>query len=227
MDSDSMTHWWPLVKDLDNIHMPKTELVSFDIGASWAVSQIAIREALDAIGLPAFIRTDYTSNKHRWMYSCFLDDPGRLYEQISELVSFSILMDLPVKALAIREYIPMASGFAAFGGKMPVNPERRYFIRDGVVECHHPHWIEEAIREGTPKLVLADDGRRVLAALADMNAESPEEVELLAGYATTIAGVFSGYWSVDFCKARDGRWIFIDMATGDRSWHPACPHSQE
>lgn len=28
-----------------------------------------------------------------------------------------------------------------------------------------------------------------------------------------------GYWSIDFCKAKDGRWILIDMATGERTWH--------
>ena len=42
-----------------------------------------------------------------------------------------------------------------------------------------------------------------------------------------IAPLFKGCWSIDFCKAKDGRWILIDMAVGigkgfkqRGSWHP-------
>ena len=35
-----------------------------------------------------------------------------------------------------------------------------------------------------------------------------------------------GYWSVDYWKAKDGRWILIDMAEGEKSWHPSkCKYS--
>jgi hypothetical protein len=60
-----------------------------------------------------------------------------------------------------------------------------------------------------------------------MITETEEEVELLSDYAQTIADAVDGYWSVDFCKAKDGRWIFIDMAVGEDSWHPECAERGE
>jgi len=61
-----------------------------------------------------------------------------------------------------------------------------------------------------------------------MNDQSADEVELLSGYANQVAGIFPEYWSVDFCKAKDGRWILIDMATGDRSWHDeSCEYADD
>ena len=53
-----------------------------------------------------------------------------------------------------------------------------------------------------------------------MNHESDDEIRFLTNYALTVAKQFEGYWSIDFCKANDGRWILIDMARGKRSWHP-------
>ena len=47
-----------------------------------------------------------------------------------------------------------------------------------------------------------------------------EEIELLTEHAKQVAEKFKGFWSVDFCKAKDGRWILIDMAIGEDSWHP-------
>jgi len=57
-----------------------------------------------------------------------------------------------------------------------------------------------------------------------LNTETEEEVKLLTSYAKMVAEQFKGYWSIDFCKAKDGRWILIDMATGQKSWHPDCPN---
>jgi hypothetical protein len=35
-----------------------------------------------------------------------------------------------------------------------------------------------------------------------------------------------GYWSVDFARTRAGRWVLIDAARGEVSWHPdGCPHN--
>lgn len=38
--------------------------------------------------------------------------------------------------------------------------------------------------------------------------------------AEKVAKRFEGYWSVDFARLRDGRWVLIDMALGEVSWHP-------
>lgn len=119
-------------------------------------------------------------------------------------------MGLDFKALVVREFIPMDSRFTAFYGDMPVNPERRYFIKGGKMICHHPYWIEEAVEES--KQPSIENWREVTK---ELNAETKEEIALLSGYAELVAEKLSGSWSVDFCKARDGQ----------RSWHPEdCPH---
>ena len=111
----------------------------------------------------------------------------------------------------------MDSKFTAFYGEMPVNPERRYFIKDGKIQCHHPYWIEEAIEKGTDSKKLPNNWKKVLK---EINTETKEEIKLLSKYTNQIAKVFpKGYWSIDFCKAKDGEWILIDMATGGSSWH--------
>jgi len=39
-------------------------------------------------------------------------------------------------SLVFRDYIPMDSGYTAFYGEMPVNPERRYLIKMVEVVAH-------------------------------------------------------------------------------------------
>jgi hypothetical protein len=126
-------------------------------------------------------------------------------------------MGLDFKAFAVREYIPMASRFTAFYGDMPVNPERRYFFEYGQILCHHSYWIEEAIEQS--KKPSIPNWRAVAR---ELNTETEDEIKLLTNYAEMVAKQFDGYWSVDFCKAKDGRWILIDLATGRKSWHPEC-----
>jgi hypothetical protein len=93
-----------------------------------------------------------------------------------------------------------------------VNPERRYFIKDGEVLCHHPYWFKGSIRNPSVENweELSDE----------MNSEKEEEIKLLTSYSKIIADAVKGFWSIDFCKARNGCWILIDMATGENSWHP-------
>ena len=57
----------------------------------------------------------------------------------------------------------------------------------------------------------------------NLNTETPEEVALLSGYASELGRILEGYWSVDFCCDRDGKWWFIDAAEGNASYHwPDC-----
>ena len=236
MDKNSMLYWWPRVKGLE-IPMPKTEIVEFEMSHSevfgildgekrsadaWDRYTPKIQDAIRKVGTPAFLRTDHTSAKFDWESTCYYDASGHIRHHISSLVEFSAMADmigLNVGAIAVREYISMASAFTAFSGQMPVNPERRYFVKNGEVICHHPYWIAEAIDQGTLEKDLPENWLELLEA---MNTETSEEIEFLTGYAETIAGAVDGYWSVDFCKSRDGRWVFIDMAEGVRSWHPDC-----
>ena len=225
VESDSMLVWYPKIKDLP-IPQPKTEIIILTeeklkalINENVPRSIVdKVKPSCDKMGYPCFLRTDLASGKHSWKDSCFVDYPKDLRKHIFEVVSFNLMADimgLDFKALAIREFIPMATGFTAFDGDMPVNPERRYFIRDGVVLCHHPYWIEEAIAES--KEPSLSNWREIAK---ELNQETREEINLLTQYAKMVSQQIEGFWSVDFCKAKDGRWILIDMATGEKSWHP-------
>jgi hypothetical protein len=123
----------------------------------------------------------------------------------------------------LRKYIPMQSSYKAFRG-MPVNPERRYFVQDGKVVCHHAYWIEDAITAyGDTK--LPKNWKELSAA---MNKETDCEIAQLTTYAEAVSAAVEGHWSVDFCKGADGLWYLIDMAQAKSSWHPAdCPHYVE
>ena len=227
VESDSMLIWYPKIKDLP-IPQPKTEMIFFTdkelkilINENVPKSVVdKVKAVCDRMGYPCFLRTDLASGKHDWKDSCFIDGKSDLRKHIFEVVSFNLcadIMGLDFKALAVREFIPMDSRFTAFYGDMPVNPERRYFIKDGKVLCHHPYWIEEAIEDSKPPSI---PNWRDIA--KELNTETEEEIKLLTGYAKMVAKQFEGFWSVDFCKAKDGRWILIDMASGDKSWHPKC-----
>ena len=83
----------------------------------------------------------------------------------------NLLNDLWFNAYIIREYIPMNFQYTAFWGNMPVNPERRYLIRDGKVIAHFPYWIKESIDNPSQP-----DWRK----LSDkMNRETKGEIKLL------------------------------------------------
>jgi len=225
VESDSMLIWFPRIKDLP-IPQPKTEIIlltdeELKLLIEENVPQNIVKKVqavCDKMGYPCFLRTDLASGKHSWKDSCFVDGPKEVWKHIFEVVSFNLMADilgLDFKALVVREYIPMDTRFTAFYGDMPVNPERRYFIKNGQVLCHHPYWIEEAIAESKPPSI--PNWREIAK---EMNTETEDEIKLLTGYAQMVAERFEGYWSIDFCKAKDGRWILIDMATGEKSWHP-------
>ncbi len=234
MNKNSMLYWYPLIKDLD-IPQPRTEIVElkasyFELlaildGEGYEVIESQIEELEEAcakIGIPVFMRTAYTSGKHDWTDTCYVADASILRRHIGMLIEDSAMKEIPIDAFVFREFIEMDSKFTAFGKGMPVNPERRYFIRDGEIQCKHHYWIADAIAEGDEAWAahgMSKLPENWMELLYEMNLETDEEVELLSNYANQVAEVMEGYWSVDFCKAKDGRWILIDMATGEDSWH--------
>lgn len=229
MDKNSMLYWYPRVKDLP-VLQPRT--VWLDVDPELACALIdgqepsydfkAIKEVARNIGYPLFLRTDQMSGKHDWENTCFVKDEKNLLRNIYGVVEATLgcdVMGRAVNAFFFREYILMDSKYTAFWGKMPVNPERRYFIEDGKVLCHHPYWIKESIIKPSIENweVLSDE----------MNREGETEIKLLTDYAEIIGRKVEGFWSVDFCKSKDNVWFFIDMAIGENSWHPKdCPNNR-
>lgn len=235
----SMIKWWDAVKFID-IPMPKTvivkltedekaEILSIYHGNKLSDATLSkLEDEADKIGYPLFMRTDQTSCKHDWEDTCFIESDAVLKYKLRRLMEENStlgMIGLPVDAIVFREYIPMATVFKAFHG-MPVNPERRFFAKNGKIICNHAYWVEPAIRfrKGTEE---PPDWKEKLAVInADLEGE---ELELLIGQVKIISksltNELGGAWSIDFCKGADGVWYFIDTAPMEVSWHP--PHEEE
>jgi hypothetical protein len=229
MDKNSLLYWFPLIKDLP---IPQPETFIFMIpedvlnhlhNEEFDKSFVEDLHKANPFGYPVFIRTDQASAKHFWDIGAFVEMHEKLERCLSETISHNLcagILGLPFVAIVLRKYIEMDSRYKAFMG-MPVNPERRYFVKDGAVICHHAYWVEEAIcAYGTTEL---PSNWRELS--AEMNRESADEIKLLTSYAEMVSRAVGGNWSVDFCKAKSGVWHLIDMAISGSSWHPEdCPH---
>lgn len=140
-------------------------------------------------------------------------------QTLFNLIEQNALRDLWFDTIVVREFIYLSYRFRAFGG-LPIGCERRYFIRDGKVVCHHAYWVKEAIKfyqqsknwENLPWQMW----------LKELNTESEIEVRILTNIAEMVGSILPGSWSVDFAKDRDGKWWLIDMALAEQSWHPPC-----
>lgn len=174
------------------------------------------------MGYPLFIRTDQASNKHDFKRSALVESQDELIDRIVNTIEYNDcagMVGLNWSAIIFRKFLSLTSSFKAFGF-MPVARERRYFVNEGRVVCHHPYWIEDAIRGfGDCKLPL--DWKEKLA---DLNRETDPEIAELSRMAETFGRLVPGYWSVDFAHAESGMWYLIDAARAEISWHPdTCP----
>ncbi len=190
--------------------------------AGFAAFVAALRAAADRLGYPAFLRTGHTSHKHGWSGTCFLEAPQTLPQHIVNLVEFSCLADLcdlPTDTWVVREFLRLRHAFQAFDD-MPVATERRYFLQDGRVVCHHPYWPRDVFQQH-PTHHLPATWEQDLAAL---NHETDAEVAFLTAQSRRVAAAFPGAWSLDWALATDGTWYSIDMAPAAVSYHsPGCP----
>jgi len=225
-NKSSMLYWYPKIKDLD-IPQPKTIVLEFlgytsgdwcgFVDDGFPKDMIAkIKVACKEFGYPVFIRTDSASGKHDWKKSCFVESEDKLVGNLSRVVEFNLIasiMGLPMNAIIVREYVPMKNLFTAFYGEMPVNPEIRFFAKDGEILCKHWYWIEEAITNPSVKnwKEIMKKEKKSLEGRKDL---------FLFDKALRVASEFKGCWSIDFCKSKDGIWYLIDMAVGNESWHP-------
>lgn len=225
MNYNSLIFWWPKTKDL-GIAVPRTDIVECDGGKFMAMLEgeapifpddcKEIFEAADRIGYPLFLRSDLQSGKHGWKDTCYVESREKLFSHLlgvsEENALGACMFGPPFSAFVLREFLALEISFSAFYGEMPINRERRYFVNDGKIICHHPYWPDGAI-EGHTK---AEGWKEKLALL---NEESAEEIGLLSDYALRVSAALPGFWSVDFARAQDGRWYLIDMALGGQSFH--------
>lgn len=224
---DSLLEWYPKIKNL-MIPQPKTMIVEVPEGVRISLMDDGLPpevveesyKVCEELGYPIFLRTDQASSKHNWKNAAFIESKDDVIGHIYKTIEFNLCADilgLPYKALVFRKYIPLEAEFTAFYGDLPIAKERRYFIRDGEIECCHQYWIKDSIRSPSTK-----KWERILE---DLNKQTKEERKILIPYAQKVGEVLEGYWSIDFAKGEDGEWYLIDMALGDHSFHiPECEH---
>lgn len=249
---NSLLFWFPKIKNL-GIPVPATKWVEFPgrLGREMleeendkAVEEFQqylqkITVVAKKIGYPVFIRTDMASYKHGWKKAAFVRNESDLFPHILETLEHNELvgmLGLNYGALVIREFLELDWRFKAFHGETPIAKERRYFIKDGEVLCHHPYWTKEAIQQAHKH-----DGTRTILGyfihklpnkwelmLEKLNTETKEEVDLLTEYSVRVSKILKGFWSVDFACGRDGTWFLIDMALGQASYHEKdCPIAEQ
>ncbi len=237
----SMLNWFPKVKTI--LPVPRTVLLRLSDKEHDQICGMLDGKPLPAatksqliaharqIGFPLFLRSDIGSGKHDWKNTCFVPREEDLLSHIAALVEWHFCCDflgMDFSGLAFRELLPLESEFTAFPGDLPISVERRYFVDDGKIICHHPYWPADAIRQGSRNTPEGWEAR-----LARMNIEPPEEVELILGMARTFAECLPGYWSVDFAKSKNTTmgnrgWYLIDAGRGEISWHPDdCPFTSQ
>ena len=230
-ERSSLLYWYPKIEKL-NIPMPMTMWYEIPKETMRIIQEAdgiprslveKVKPLAKEIGYPLFMKADQAAGKHGWKKSCYVESEADLQSHIFEVIEANMNADiigLPIKALVFRNYIPLYSKFVAFGGDLPISKERRYFIRDGKVECHHPYWPEQAIAEWSDivgkRSTLPANWKELLA---ELNKEDEEETELLKVYAKKVGKVLAGWWSVDFACANTGDWFLIDMAVGAASFH--------
>jgi hypothetical protein len=237
-EKNSLLYWYPKLAKL-NIPMPTTiwyEIPKVLIRAMQEVNGVPtalfekVKPIAREIGYPLFMKTDQAAGKHAWDASCYVPCEEVLGRHIFEVIESNMMADiigLQFKALVFRNYIPLYSKFVAFHGNMPIAKERRYFVRDGKMVCHHAYWWPGAIEDWADRrkeTKLPSNWRELLK---ELNTEDEEEIKLLTGYAELAGSVLDGWWSIDFACAQTGDWFLIDCALGADSFHaldcPNCP----
>ena len=164
-EQNTMFYWYPKIKDLD-IPQPKTLSYQFTKRECKKIQEEKIPKTFvekvmpiaDKIGYPLFMRTDNSSCKHGWKKTCYVESKESLPMHLFELLSTSAMqgwMSYNDNGLFFREFIELDYGyyggkkFTAFYGDFPVNRERRYFINNGKIQCHHPYWYPDAIQNSS------------------------------------------------------------------------------
>lgn len=225
VEQSRLSYWFPKIPK--NILMPNTLIVETKCDLrtlpygeqpkDYEKFLAILGSACKSIGLPCFLRTDLTSDKHSWNASCYLKELQSLPDYIFKLCETSAMANIatdgwPVDVWVVREFLTLHSTFKAFN-EMPINKERRYFVRDGKVVCHHPYWPEEAFEN---QKNLHDNWQSLLF---DLNKETDEEIEYLTIQTELVGSVLCGYWSCDWAYTETGKWVLIDMAAGEDSYH--------
>lgn len=228
MDKSSFLYWYP--KIAGKMETPRSVIIPFSAKDAITIlngNDDALSDLVDIIIqelhhnkilFPVFFKTDFYSAKWYWADTCLINSKNDLEKNIVSLLSLNQDDDCrPINALVFKQYIQPEAKLSAFNG-MPIGKERRYFIENKRVLCHHPYWEENSIEffdEDYP-----EDWRDILR---DLNVEDSLEVEILTRESELFARLIDddGYFSIDFMQGIAGNWYVIDCAEGHKSYHTA------
>lgn len=224
--TNDIADWFPKL-EATGVAVPRTEIVKTECDLlalldgqtpkGFRTFESELIAACLRIGFPLFLRSGHTSGKHDWNKTCYVAGAVELHGHLARIIEYgelSSIMGLPWNTWAVRELLPVNPLFTAFHSEMPVTKERRYFIENGDVICHHPYWPADSIQ-----CASADNWQELLEASSQ---ESEEEVEMLSRQSRIVSNSFKGAWSLDWLFTERG-WFAIDMAHAADSWHwPGC-----
>ena len=193
--------WWYPQLVAAGLPQPRTVIFPFDELKLYPIMDGETPEALAELGrrictaagllgdFPIFLRTGVFSGKHDWSRTCFVPSPEVAGQHAGQIFYMGLILDflgLPASTWAVRELLPNPALFEhpEFNG-MPVGRERRYFVQDGEVLCHHPYWPLEAVGEKY---------QAEIEALSDEPEAEVVELSALAGQ-TGKAWVEAGRWT--------------------------------
>lgn len=236
----SMDYWWPTVSRIApvplTVQVPVPErcnlfrLLDGEEPLHWGefFDQLMSAVRLVRTALPetsaVFLRTSYTSGKHEWRDTCFLDsiDPEDVRHHVESIVNLSALIDQPVDGFWVREMVETVPVFRAFGG-MPITREYRFRVVDGRVTHVQPYWPAEAFEfePGDCWDRIPEDWEDLLRASWRIGCGELARLERMT---ESIGGELGGDWSVDWLQRSSGDWICTDLAAGHLSfWWDAAP----
>ncbi|GAB1537039.1 hypothetical protein ADMFC3_26700 [Geovibrio sp. ADMFC3] len=237
LENNCLSYWYPKVAGL--VPTPETLIIRTQLNLEEFVEHYNRKDELLAtdfygkllracnrIGYPVFLKTGHFSGKHNWRNTCYLETSDDLLKHVLEITEMSMCagFGLPTNVWAVREVLPVTRYFVAERyGNLPISKEVRAFIRDGAVQCVHPYWPSEAIKQGMTAISSTFDA--VYESLCEINENDKKQIDNILA---SIGPVFKGYWSVDMLKSANGKWYLIDMAAGDLSFHwESCEYKKD
>lgn len=246
-DLNCLSHWFPLI-EAACLPVPRTTIVRmpdeamhefhrmFDgelrpFGGPSDTFLVELRRACDAMGYPCFLRTGQGSGKHQWKDTCYIASADDLPQHVWNLIEWSECVDmigLRWDVWAVRELLPTRAMFTLpLYGDMPVCREFRAFVRDGVIQCLHPYWPKDALRQGFRSAPEGFEDQWHSLCRVYEDGDEFDGLRSLAGLAVAAGKAVGGYWSVDIIETKRG-WFVTDMAIGERSFHwPGCENLRE